>query len=193
MAYSLAGVPAVVLAFTAALIGIYIARQAMAGDETFAFIRAMVIVFLSLGGTSFNGADVTQANFSGATLKYTNLTRATLTQTCWYQADGLDDARISCPILNNSKIRSLVVTKRGRRENLAGLNLARINLENADLQGAELSDANLYQVIVRGANLRGANLYNSNLKEADLRGAKLEGADLTGANLDGTIYATGTI
>jgi uncharacterized protein YjbI with pentapeptide repeats len=193
MGMSLGGIPAVILACTGALLGTYIAQRTMAGDATFAFIRAMVIVFLTLGGTSFSRANLTKANFTGATLKSTNLARATVTQICWYQAYGLDQARISCPILKNSKIRNLVVTKRGRMENFAGLILERVNLENADLQGADLSHTKLYQAILRGANLQRAKLYMSNLKEADLRGTKLGEADLTGAILDGTIYATETM
>ena len=187
VASTLAGQTAVTWVFVAVLLGALLARLSFSSNNPLDPIRAGAIRWSTIGGTRFHKANLANADFTRANLTGTDLTKANVMQTCWYQTRGLDRARIQCPILNNPKLRDLLVSKRGRHGNFAGMSLLGINLENADLQAANLYATNLFRANLRNANLRSANLGCCNLKEADLQGTKMEGAELQGANLEGTI------
>ena len=64
---------AVAVAFAAAiagaLLGVYVAWRSLKGDEKFALVRTIGVAFGAIGGTSFCGADLTDADFSKAILK----------------------------------------------------------------------------------------------------------------------------
>ncbi|MEH2347573.1 MAG: pentapeptide repeat-containing protein [Nostoc sp.] len=127
------------------------------------------------GGTSFNKADLTNANFTAATLKNTNFGYANVTNTCWFQAKRLDRARVSATYLEKPQVRKLVITGQGQnknfdRQNLRGVNLQKANLADASFIGTDLSEA---------------NLQDADLSRAKLKQTQLDGTDLTGANLTG--------
>jgi hypothetical protein len=62
--------PAIALALAVQTLSAYMGWKALSGDEQFAFVRQIAITFAALGsGTSFRGADLTDANFTQATLK----------------------------------------------------------------------------------------------------------------------------
>lgn len=157
---------AVVVAVAFTLLSAYTGWRALAGDEKYASIKNIAIAFAATGGTSFRGANLTDANFTQATLKNTNFSKATLTRTRFYEAQKLNLARVDNTILATQAVLRLLVSGNGR--------------------GKSYADANL-----RGANLVGADLKEANLKNADISEATFEGACLEGANLTLT-QAVGT-
>ena len=72
-----------------ALLGPYIARQALAG-EGFTSIRAVTLAVAAKGYTSFRGANLTNATFTQATLKNTDFREAILTGTSFANCHQLD-------------------------------------------------------------------------------------------------------
>ena len=153
----------------------YVSWRALTGDRKHAFMRTIAIAFTATGGTSFRGADLTDADFTWATLKSTNFRGANLTRTNWFQTQKLDRAVVGRTYLNNPQVRQLVITREGQDKNLDGLNLRGVNL-----QGANLTDASFI-----GADLSEANLQDANLSRAKLKQTQLDATDLTGACLTG--------
>ena len=90
---------AVAFATAFTLLSAYIASRASRGDEKFALIRTISVAFGAIGGTSFCGADLTDANFTKAILESTNFNhtkqkQTTLNHVCWAEAKKLDRARL---------------------------------------------------------------------------------------------------
>lgn len=182
-----AGEVAVAAAGAATGIGlaIYVAWRALAGDEKYALIRTVAIVFAATGGTSFRNADLTDANFTEATLKSTDFRTANLTRTCFRKTEKLDRARVGNSILADTRVRELLVTRNGYKKsyvdaNLQGANLTGANLNEANLKQANLSEATLYQ-----ANLELANLTETQALATDFTAASFTGACLEAWNIDG--------
>ena len=170
---------ALALAFAVTLFSIYIGWRAMKGDEKYALIRNIAVGFAAIEGTSFCGANLTNADFTAATLKSTDFRNTILSNTCWHQAKMLDRVRPGLTYLQDSQVRQLLVTGQGQdknfyRENLRGINLQKANLADASFIGADLSEA----------NLQDADLSRANLKQTQLDGTDLTGATLTGAFIE---------
>ncbi|PSO92819.1 MAG: hypothetical protein BRC48_13710 [Cyanobacteria bacterium QS_9_48_30] len=91
-------------------VGIYVAWRALAGDEKYAFVRRVALFFAAIGGTSFQGAYLTNADFTQAKLRCTKFLEARLTRTRFGQAEKLNLARVGKTILNNSSVRNLLTT-----------------------------------------------------------------------------------
>lgn len=166
-------------------LAIYVAWRALAGDEKYALIRTVAIVFAATGGTSFRNADLTDANFTEATLKSTDFRTANLTRTCFRKTEKLDRARVGNSILADTRVRELLVTRNGYKKsyvdaNLQGANLTGANLNEANLKQANLSEATLYQ-----ANLELANLTETQALATDFTAASFTGACLEAWNIDG--------
>ncbi|QLE50637.1 pentapeptide repeat-containing protein [Nostoc sp. C057] len=172
-------IAALALAFAVALFSIYIGWRAMKGDEKYALIRNIALTFAAIEGTSFCGANLTNADFTAATLKSTDFRNTILINTCWHQAKMLDRVRSGSTYLQNLQVRQLLVTGEGQdknfyRENLRGINLQSANLADASFIGADLSEA----------NLQDADLSRAKLKQTQLDGTDLTGATLTGAYIE---------
>ncbi|MFM6044793.1 MAG: pentapeptide repeat-containing protein, partial [Dolichospermum sp.] len=75
---------AVAVAAIFVIFNAYIGWCSFTGDEKDAWIRSFAIAFATTGGTSFHGADLTDADFTGATLKNTDFRKANLTRTRFY-------------------------------------------------------------------------------------------------------------
>jgi uncharacterized protein YjbI with pentapeptide repeats len=173
------------------LLSFYVEWRVRKGDEKFALARSFGVAFGTLGGTSFCGADLTEANFTAATLKSSNFNAlkqkpTILTHVCWKDVKQLDRARVGDSLLSNAAVRDLLVTRNGYkksyiRANLRGANLSGVDLQQADLQWADLSEAILQQ-----ANLRDANLRETLALGTDFRHAYLTGACLEAWNIDST-------
>ncbi len=144
--------------------------------ESSNWLRAIAIAFAAIGGTSFRGADLTDADFWGARLKSTDLRKAILTRTCWRNTKKLDRVLPGTSYLTNAQVRELVRTGEGQGKKFDNLDF----LREINLKGANLTDASFI-----GSNLNRANLQNANLSKAKLVQTLLEGADLTGATLTG--------
>lgn len=162
------------------MLGLYIARRAIRGDEKFALARSMGLALGALGGTRFCGADLSGASFAKATLGQTSFhasrQRPTrLAQVCWRDAKQLDRARLGGSILADHAVRELLVSGYGYKKDYTDA-----NLQDADLSGANLNGANLTR-----ANLSQARLHNADLREATLTAALAVGADFAGAALTG--------
>ncbi len=182
----------VAVALAVVLFGSYLGWRAWVGDEKFALIRQIAIAFAAIGGTSFRGANLTNANFMQATLKSTDLRKAIVTRTCWSKVKMLDRARVGGTILINSDVRDLLVTGQGRKRYIGR------NLKGANLAGADLKDADLTEADISGATLEGACLERANLTKIQALGANFNQAILTGAcleawNIDSTTQLDGAI
>ncbi|MBE9034927.1 pentapeptide repeat-containing protein [aff. Roholtiella sp. LEGE 12411] len=173
------GTVAGALAVAGTLVSIYISWRAIKGDQKHSLIRNIAIAFAATGGTSFRGADLTNADFTQATLKSTDLRNTILICSRWHQAKMLDRVRPGSTYLQNSQVRQLLVTGQGQdknfyRENLRGINLQSANLADASFIGADLSEA----------NLQDADLSRAKLKQTQLNATDLTGATLTGAYIE---------
>ncbi|GAA6620690.1 pentapeptide repeat-containing protein [Scytonema sp. NUACC26] len=169
-----------------AMIVRYIARQILAEDKAFSWMRKIAIAILVRWGTSFKGADLTHADFAHAILKNTDFTNATLTRTHFHLAQYLETAKVDNTILSDSRVRNVVVTKRVATKSYAGCNLKGANLLGADLRNADFTEADLSEATFEYADLEGANLTKARAIKADFRQAKLTGACLEAWTIDKT-------
>ena len=162
----------------------YIDSETHKNNEKFHLIRIWNNAFNAIGGTSFIGADLTDAVFDGAFLNSTNFKEAILNYVSWKNAKKLNFSCWGKSILANTKVQELLVYGDGTNQDYQGLNLSNINLAEAKLSGA-----NLKQVDLSGSILYDAELYNANLREAicintNFTKVKLTGACIQGWNID---------
>ncbi|KAB8335766.1 CHAT domain-containing protein [Scytonema tolypothrichoides VB-61278] len=178
---------AVVAAISLTLLSIYIAVRVFANDKKYTFIQGFATAFAAIGGTSFRGADLTEADFTRARLKSTNFQRANITRTRWSKVCDLEWAKVNGTILTNSIVRELLVSGKGNYESFMGL-----NLQGANLAEAELVNANFTKAVLSDATFARATLINADFTQADLSRATFVKANLQSANLSKTL-ALGTI
>ncbi|NJK67666.1 MAG: CHAT domain-containing protein [Microcoleus sp. SU_5_3] len=173
--------------FSLGWIGNYVANRVSAEDDKYALIRQLAVAIAAIGGTSFRRANLTNANFSYATLKNTDFTQSNITRTLWHKSSMLDWAIPGATILNNPKIRDLLVSRNGKDKSYEQANLRGANLSDADLCGANLRNADLTD-----ATLEAANLDRANLTQVQAIGANFSNAQMTGVcglgswNIDST-------
>ena len=171
-----AGGVALLVAIAVVLLGAYASCHALFGDEKQRLTRNLAIALVAKYGTSFQGCDLTDADFTEARLKNTNFITAILTRTCWYQAKKLHLAAVGATYLDDLQLRELLVTKDLQNKNLNGWNLQNINLQAANIKDASLIGANLTASNLQDADFSRANLVQTQLDKSDLRGATLTGA-----------------
>ena len=159
--------------------GIYVGRQAINGNKKYKLIRSLTIGIVAQVGTSFRGANLTDADFTQATLTSVDFRQANLTRTCWFQAKNLEQARVEGTYLEQLNIRQLAVTKDAREQEFNNLNLRYLNLKDANLQDASFISTDLSE-----ANLQNANLFGAKLAQTQLYQASLTAACLTGAYIE---------
>lgn len=162
-----------------AILGSYLSLIALRNDKKWMPIRKISILLSSAGGTSFQKADLSYANFFEADIGNTDFRQASVFNTGWFQSKNLALSVVGNSYLQNPQIRQLVITGKGQRQNFDTLDLKGINLRGADLESASFIAANLC-----GVNLQCANLYGAKLKQTQLDGADLTGATLTGAYIE---------
>jgi len=153
----------------------YIGWRALTKNQQDPWVRSFAIAFAATGGTSFRGADLSDADFTNAKLKSTDFRYANLTRTCFRQTKLLDRVRPGKSYLQNFQILPLLVTGQGQDQNFDRLKLGGINL-----QGANLVDASFI-----GSDLSDSNLQDADLSRAKLKQTQLDGTDFTGATLTG--------
>ena len=185
-----------ILVVTTLIFSVYLARTSSEGN---ALIFKGGVFFAAIGGTSFQGADLTDADFSqamlrsadfrdyidsrGETKKITKLIR-----TCWEKAKELDLVRPGVTYLRYEEVHDLLVKevkkdreqKDGKKKEFKFLDLQGINLEDVNLTGSCFMDSDLSQANLRNTDLSGANLVRTKLYESDLTGATLTGACIEG-------------
>jgi uncharacterized protein YjbI with pentapeptide repeats len=181
------GVAAATLVAAAATgLGIYVAWRVLAGDDKQALIRTIALAIAATGGTSFRGADLTDATFIEATLKSTDFRTANLTRTCFRYTKKLDRARLGNSILADTRVRELLITGNGYKKFYVGANLQGANLTGGDvnLSYANLKQANLSEATLHLANLEWANLTKTQALATNFTEAYLTGACLEAWNID---------
>jgi uncharacterized protein YjbI with pentapeptide repeats len=174
----------VAVAFT--LFTAYIGWRSLTENKQDVWIRSFAITFVATGGTSFFGANLTNADFTGATLKNTDLRKANLTRTRFYEAKKLDLARVDSLILSQPDILNLLVTGNGRNKSYIGANLKGANLIGADLKAANLKDADVTGATFAGACLEWANLTLVQAVGTDFTQAQMTGACVEAWNIEST-------
>ena len=179
----------VLVAVATFLLALYVAWRSDNGDEKFAVVRTLGLAFGSLGGTSFSGSDLTDANFTQAKLKSANFANSrkrttNLTRTRWQDSKKLDKARPGNSILSNFKILQLLTTGQGNNQDFSQFNLRGANLDFAQLNGANLKNADLTEASFRQADLQHANLTEVQAVGTDFTQAYLTGACLQAWNID---------
>ena len=160
-------------------LAVYISIRAMAGDRRYRLIRAISISLCAALGTSFRGANLTDADFTQATVPYTDFRKATLKRTSWLQASKLELSRVEGTYLEDSSLRHLVVSRDGHGniydyKNLQGLNLQSANLVDASFIGADFNEANLQDADLTRAKLVKTRLYGADLTHSCLTGACIQ-------------------
>jgi uncharacterized protein YjbI with pentapeptide repeats len=170
-------------------LSIYMTWQAFKENKKFSVVRTFGIALSSMGGTSFQGADLTYANFSNTILKSTNFNHTKQKQTIlawvnWQGAKKLDYASVGNSILANPSVRDLLVTQNGYKKSYVNAYLRAINLDGVNLEEANLTLADLTCSTLRQANLKNANLSESLVLNTDFTGSNLTGACLEAWNLD---------
>ncbi len=184
-----------IFSFMVAVAGFYVALRSNKGDEKFAIVRSIGLAFGALGGTSFSGSDLTDANFTQAKLKSTNFANSrkritNLTRTRWQDSKKLDKARPGNSIFSNFKVLQLLTTGQGINQDFSQFNLRGANLDSAQLNGANLKNADLTQASLHQADLQNANLtelqaVGTDFTKTYLTGACLEAWNIDQANLSG--------
>ena len=186
--------PAIALGLVLPLLSGYIGWLTMGSDEKFERVQRIAINFATLGkGTSFQGADLTDANFTHATLKGADFRKANITHTLWFQAQKLEQAKVGATILAQPEVRELLVTGQGARKFLFRLNFKRANLAGVNLNNANLTESDLSEASLIGACLEQANLTKVQARETDFSRALLTGACLESWNIDSTTRFDGVI
>jgi uncharacterized protein YjbI with pentapeptide repeats len=168
-------------------LGLYIGKQALNRRVEYQDIHLLAKVILTLCGTQFKAANLTEANFFRAFLKHTDFSHAIDYRTCWYEAQRLHWARVNSTLLMNDAVCSLLVTGKGVAQSYAGMNLRGANLVATDLSHANLKGADLSHATLRRGHLEWANLAEAQLISTDLTGAHMTGVcGLNTWNIDET-------
>ncbi|GGA20081.1 pentapeptide repeat-containing protein [Okeania sp. KiyG1] len=178
----------VYIAFSSALILIakHLAKKILAEDQNNIFLRRLAVAIGTLGGTCFKNANLTDADFSHAILKSTNFRFANTTRTFWRQTKYLKFARVEATILEDIKVRELLITGYGKDQQYISANLRGANLMSADLGNANFKLADLGEASLKTANLNNANLTETLAIGTNFTTAQMSGTCLEGWNIDHT-------
>ena len=183
----------IILAIIITLLGINSGFKALAEDEKYNLICTIGIAVSTIGGTSFRNANLTDVDLSHAILKNTDFRNATLTRTNFHLANKLDLSRVGNTILINSKVRDLVITKKGTNQSYQGCNLKGANLTNANLNDINFTEADISEATFANAWLERANLTKTQALNTNFQQANLTAACLEGWNIDSTTQLEKTI
>jgi uncharacterized protein YjbI with pentapeptide repeats len=168
--------------------------RALQGDSREHLIFTVTSWIVGWGGTSFKGADLTNADCSKATFKSAHFhTSTNLTGTRFHLSQKVNLARLDKTILSDFAVQNLLTTLRGRDKTYIGKNLKGANLAGADLVGANFTEADLSQATLKGAELQQANLTKTQVLGTEFRQANLTGACLEAWNIDSTTQLDGTL
>lgn len=121
-----------------------------------------------LSGTSFNGAQLAEANLQRSELVRSSFTGANLTSAN-FEKSLASRANFSGATLREAR--------------LVKVEFLRVSFVGADLTDADLTSGDFYRNDFSGAKMPGANLHDAILPRAVFTGAAMEGANLTGAYL----------
>lgn len=176
----------VIVVLIGSLLGIYVAWSALGKNKKYVLVHNIAIAFSTWGGTSFRGANLTDANFSSSKLKSTDFRNAILTRVRWYGTKMLDLVRPGDTYLKNTQVRQWLI------ENGKNKNFDRQDLRGINLQGADLTDASFIGADLSEANLQDTNLFRAKLVQTQLDNTDLTGTTLTGAFIEDWVITSGT-
>jgi uncharacterized protein YjbI with pentapeptide repeats len=176
---------------------LYINRRIRRSDPKFENLRIIGVAFAALGGTTFSGAELTDATFAQANLKSSNFAdsrqRPTrLTRVRWHETQKLERARLGSSNLQDPRVRQLVNTLNAIDQDLSEANLRGTHLAGAQLHRTNLTGGNLAGAILNEAELQGANLSETNCIGTNFNGADFTGVTLESWNIDSTTHLEGT-
>ncbi|NEQ37128.1 MAG: CHAT domain-containing protein [Okeania sp. SIO3I5] len=171
---------------TLILITQHLAKKILAEDSKNIFLLRLAIAIGTVGSTCFKNANLTDADFSHAILKSTNFRFSNATRTFWRQTKYLKFARVENTILEDIKIRELLITGWGKDQEYIGANLRGANLAVADLNNANFRQANLSESSLKAAYLNNANLTEASAIGTNFSTAQMSGTCLEGWNIDHT-------
>ncbi|MDJ0555845.1 MAG: pentapeptide repeat-containing protein [Microcoleaceae cyanobacterium MO_207.B10] len=177
---------AIALSLSLILITKHIAKNILNEDKNNLFILKFAVAIGALGGTNFKNANLTDTDFSHAILKSTNFRFANATRTFWRQTKYLKFARVEKTILEDIKVRELLITGWGKDQEFISANLRGANLISADLSNANLKLADLGEASLQAANLNNANLTETLAIATNFTTAQMSGTCLEGWNIDHT-------
>jgi uncharacterized protein YjbI with pentapeptide repeats len=167
---------AIVFASILVLLGGYTGWYSLSHDEKFAFTRGLIIALATRSGTTFEGSNLTEANFTGATLKNTDLRAERITRTNWSEGKEISLARVGKSYLENANIRKLVITKKGINQKFDGYQMRGVNLSGANLIDASFTEADLSEANLMYADLSRAKLVRTLLNQTNFTAATITGA-----------------
>jgi uncharacterized protein YjbI with pentapeptide repeats len=175
---------AVAVALMSLSLSVYINWRVSRSAPEFENLRIIGLAFAIFGGTSFSGADLTNATFAYAYLKSTNFAASRqrptlLNRVRWHGAKQLNRARIGNSNLQDPRVRQLVTTLNGIDQDFSNIDLWGTNLAGAQLHRANFKLANL-----NGATLQGAELQDASFRKAQCINTNFTGTHLTGACLE---------
>ena len=196
------GAIAVIIAFAGAVsvapmtLAWYIARRVLLGDERFALARALGLGLSTIMGTTFAGANLTDADFSKANLKNTNFDRSRkrdtlLKHVIWDAAKQLEKAKIDQSVLADSRVRQLLLERTGFKQNYDKADLHEANLSGVYLEKSQLHRADLNHATCRDADFSHAILTEVQAIGTDFTNANLSGACIENWNIDETTILNG--
>jgi uncharacterized protein YjbI with pentapeptide repeats len=180
----------------------YIAVDSLENNNSkYQFISDMAIQIASIGGTNFDRADLTDADFTNSDLRNSRFKEAIITGVCWAKVKNISRVFLgNNTYLSSFRIRDLAVNfqdfqNRYNKENdknfddlqMQGINLRGADLTLASFARSNLSYSNLENAILAGVNFSESNLDNANCKKAQFQNAILVRTKLNGANLSESI------
>jgi uncharacterized protein YjbI with pentapeptide repeats len=172
-------------------LSVYVSWWGRQEADRFQPIAHLATFLCTIGGTQFQGANLTRANLQAGNFAQTNFTQAKLTQTNFYLARKVHQARLAGTILQQRSVRDLLTSHRGAGRSYVGCDLRGAYLVEAVLADADFTDANWQNANLSGAWLDRANLTRVQAIGADLRNCHLTAACLEAWNIDQTTQLTG--
>lgn len=175
------------LSITLLSLSIFVGLQATIKNPKYLLINRVSTYLACWRGTSFRGADLTNADFTEAQLGKSDFRNAVLKRTCWFIARQLEQSLTRETYLDDPRTLKLVLTKDGRGQTFDRLDLRRLNLD-----GAKLIDASFINSDLSESTLQNADLSRAKLVQAKLYWTNLTGATLTGAYIQDWAISTDT-
>lgn len=169
---------ALIIGLITIAIGYHTGQKAISNkqDNKYKVIQLLSKNIVTIGATTFQGANLTSANFGNANLSNVDFRNSILLRTNFRDTQGLSSSRVENTYLENSEILELVTTRNGQGKKYENFSLRGLNLENANLEGTSLLGSDLSNSSLKSSNLKGAILAKAQLYHADLEAAELTGA-----------------
>lgn len=145
---------------------VYIAHCTYKENEQFFLLRKLGLSYISFGGTNFKDANLNQANFNGACLGSTYFNgNENMVGTIWKDTRKTEMACFFDTILENTKVRNLLVSLDGKEQIFNSLNLKGVYLRVADLRGSDFRDTDLRNADLSMANITGIKLHGTSRED----------------------------